>query len=141
MVSSVASAAPRPVITDAERDRDADRKDIHPHPYSRPFRQADHRLPEGEAAGSGGDGTGRQRRRNAERDECGGVSGDNRGGWRMSNLKVTQCKGDGQGSCKMCSDNGKWNRTWMCFLYKIEGYEGCYCSECVKKIMEGSQNE
>ena len=41
------------VITDAERDRDADRKDIHPHPYSRPFRQADHRLPEGEAAGGG----------------------------------------------------------------------------------------
>lgn len=23
----------------------------------------------------------------------------------------------------MCSDNGKWNRTWMCFLYEIEGYE------------------
>lgn len=54
----------------------------------------------------------------------------------MSNLKITQCKGEGQGSCKRCLDNGKWNRTWMCFLYKIEGYEGCYCSECVKKIME-----
>jgi len=38
-------------------------------------------------------------------------------------------------------DNGKWNRSWMCFLYKIEGYEGCYCSECVKKIMEDNQNE
>lgn len=60
---------------------------------------------------------------------------------RMSNLKITQCKGEGQGSCKMCADNGKWNRNWMCFLYKIEGYEGCYCSECVKKIMEGNQNE
>lgn len=23
---------------------------------------------------------------------------------------------------------------WMCFLYKIEGYEGCYCSDCVKEI-------
>lgn len=54
----------------------------------------------------------------------------------MSNLKIMQCKGDGQGSCKMCLDNGKWNRSWMCFLYKIEGYEGCYCSERVKKIME-----
>ena len=25
----------------------------------------------------------------------------------MSNLKIAQCKGEGQGSCKMCSDNGK----------------------------------
>lgn len=51
-------------------------------------------------------------------------------------MKVTQCKGDGQGSCKRCSDKGKWNRTWMCFLYKIEGYEGCYCSDCVKEIQK-----
>lgn len=48
--------------------------------------------------------------------------------------KVTKCKGEGQASCKMYSDNGKWNRTRMCFLYNIEGYEGCYCSDCVKKI-------
>lgn len=61
------------MITDAERDRNADRKDIHPHPHSRPFRQADHRLSEGEAAGGGRKGTGRQWRRDAERDECGGV--------------------------------------------------------------------
>ena len=47
-------------------------------------------------------------------------------------MKVTQCTGEGQGSCKRCSDKGKWNRNWMCFLYKIEGYEGCYCSDCVK---------
>ena len=45
-------------------------------------------------------------------------------------MKVTQCTGEGQGSCKRCSDKGKWNRNWMCFLYKIEGYEGCYCSDC-----------
>ena len=49
-------------------------------------------------------------------------------------LKVTQCKGEGQGSCKRCADKGIWNRTWMCFLYKIEGYEGCYCGDCVKEI-------
>ena len=24
----------------------------------------------------------------------------------------------------------------MSMLYKIEGYEGCYCPECVKKIMD-----
>lgn len=51
-------------------------------------------------------------------------------------LKITQCKGEGQGSCKMCSDNGKWNISWMCFLYHIEGYPGCYCRDCVKKIQK-----
>lgn len=59
----------------------------------------------------------------------------------MSNLKITQCKGEGQGSCKRCDDHGVWNRHWMSFLYKIEGYEGCYCSYCVKEIMEDEQNE
>lgn len=54
----------------------------------------------------------------------------------MSGLKITECEGEGQGSCKMCEDNGIWNRAWMCFLYKIEGYEGCYCSDCVDKIKE-----
>ena len=49
-------------------------------------------------------------------------------------MKITKCMGEGQGSCKRCSDNGKWNRTWMCFLYKIEGYEGCYCGDCVKEL-------
>lgn len=57
----------------------------------------------------------------------------------MSHLKITRCKGEGQGSCKMCTDNGKWNRNWMCFLYEIEGYEGCYCSECAKKIAAGEE--
>lgn len=52
----------------------------------------------------------------------------------MDNLKITKCKGEGQGNCKMCSDNGKWNRSWMCFLYEIEGYDDCYCSDCVEKI-------
>lgn len=51
-------------------------------------------------------------------------------------MKVTQCKGEGQGSCKRCSDKGKWNRTWTRFLYKIEGYEGYYCGDCVKDIQE-----
>ena len=51
-------------------------------------------------------------------------------------MKVTQCTGEGQGSCKRCSDKGKWNRMWCCFLYKIEGHEGCYCFDCVKEITE-----
>lgn len=49
--------------------------------------------------------------------------------------KITQCQGEGQGSCKRCNDKGIWNVNWMCFLYKIEGLEGCYCRECVKEIM------
>lgn len=58
----------------------------------------------------------------------------------MSKLNVTHCKGEGAGSCKRCTDNGKWNQNWMCFLYHIEGYEGCYCSDCVKEI-EKEQKE
>lgn len=54
-------------------------------------------------------------------------------------MKVTQCKGEGHGSCKRCSDKGKWNIAWMCFLYKIEGYEGCYCRDCVKEIQAESE--
>lgn len=50
-------------------------------------------------------------------------------------MKITKCTGEGQGSCKMCTDNGKWNRTWMCFLNKIEGLEGCYCNDCTKEIV------
>lgn len=54
----------------------------------------------------------------------------------MAELNVTRCKGEGLGSCKRCTDNGKWNRNWMCFLYHIEGYKGCYCSDCVKEIFK-----
>lgn len=54
----------------------------------------------------------------------------------MNPRKVTRCVDEGQGSCKRCSDKGKWNRMWMCFLYEIEGYEGCYCSDCVKEIQK-----
>lgn len=57
----------------------------------------------------------------------------------MGSLKITKCKGEGQGSCKRCTDRGIWNRSWMCFLYEIEGYEGCYCLDCVKE-MEREEN-
>lgn len=50
-------------------------------------------------------------------------------------LKIIQCEGNRQGSCKGCEDKGIWNRSWTCFLYKIEGLEGCYCRKCVKEIM------
>jgi len=52
----------------------------------------------------------------------------------VKKYKVIPCTGEGQGSCKRCEDKGIWNRTWMCFLYRIEGLEGCYCEKCVKEI-------
>lgn len=51
-------------------------------------------------------------------------------------MKITKCTGEGQGSCKRCTEEGRWNQMWCCFLYKIEGYDGCYCANCVKKIVE-----
>jgi len=65
----------------------------------------------------------------------------------MTNIKVTRCKGECQGSCTRCTKNGKWNRNWMCFLYKIEGMDGCYCSDCMRELLgaktdaEGEENE
>lgn len=49
-------------------------------------------------------------------------------------MNIVKCEGEGHGSCKRCNDRGKWNRMWMCFLYRIEGMEGIYCSDCVKEI-------
>lgn len=56
-------------------------------------------------------------------------------------MNVTKCEGNGQGSCKRCLDQGKWNRMWMCFLYHIEGYEGCYCHDCVKEILKENMKQ
>lgn len=56
-------------------------------------------------------------------------------------MKVVKCKGEGHGTCKRCYEKGKWNINWMCFLYKIEGYEGCYCSDCVNEIKKKEKTE
>jgi len=53
----------------------------------------------------------------------------------MAELRYRKCSGEGQGSCKRCSDSGKWNRSWMCFLYEIDGLPGCYCWNCVKALL------
>lgn len=50
------------------------------------------------------------------------------------NLKITRGEGEGQGSCRRCNEKGIWNRNWMSMLCKIEGYDGYYCSDCVKEI-------
>lgn len=55
-------------------------------------------------------------------------------------MKITQCKGEGLGSCKRCDERGIFNRQWMTFLFRIEGYEGCYCGECVKEIQANQKS-
>ena len=56
-------------------------------------------------------------------------------------MKFEKCEGHGQGSCKRCADNGKWNRTWMVFLYKVDGLEGCYCYDCIKEMVKEEINK
>lgn len=56
--------------------------------------------------------------------------------FNMDAVKVFRCQGNGQGSCLRCSENGKWNREWMCFLYTVDSLPGCYCSDCVKQICD-----
>lgn len=54
----------------------------------------------------------------------------------MKNLKIRPCL-DEEGvvnSCRMCWENGKWNVLPRLFMYEIEGRDGCYCSDCAKKI-------
>lgn len=55
-------------------------------------------------------------------------------------MKITKCKGEGQGSCRRCNERGIFNRQWMTFLYEIEGYEGCYCEKCVIEIKGSDSN-
>lgn len=47
---------------------------------------------------------------------------------------MEKCKVEGLGSCRGCAEKGIWNRTWMVFLYKVEGHEGVYCYECAKEL-------
>lgn len=41
---------------------------------------------------------------------------------------------EGQGECKRCRKLGKHSRTWMCFLYTVEGQEGYYCKEHAEEV-------
>jgi len=49
-------------------------------------------------------------------------------------LKITKCVGEGQGECKRCAEIKGFNRFWTSMLYKIDGYEGVYCYDCVLAI-------
>lgn len=52
-------------------------------------------------------------------------------------MNVTRCTGEGQGSCRRCEKQGRWNRNWMSLLFRIEWLDGCYCYECMKQIVKG----
>lgn len=56
-------------------------------------------------------------------------------------MNIIQAKGEGQGQCILCMSRGKWNVHWMVFLYRIEGKEGLYCSNCVNELKKGNNKE
>lgn len=39
-----------------------------------------------------------------------------------------------QAECKRCRELGKHSRTWMCFLYTVEGQDGYYCREHAEEV-------
>ena len=47
---------------------------------------------------------------------------------------MKQAQGYGQGQCALCKKRGKWNVTWMCFLYEVEGKDGVYCKNCADEL-------
>lgn len=51
-------------------------------------------------------------------------------------MLIAQCKGNGQGSCKRCYENGRPYVNWCGWLYKIDGMIGSYCTDCVRDIAE-----
>ena len=57
---------------------------------------------------------------------------------KIDGKTVYRCTGNGQGSCQRCEDNGKWNRSWMCMLYKLtpEDAAPCYCRDCIREVLK-----
>ena len=49
---------------------------------------------------------------------------------------VAKCKGEGHSSCRNCEKEGRYSRTWTCFLYRIKGLEGMYCWKCIKECSD-----
>lgn len=59
----------------------------------------------------------------------------------MKTLKVTKCKGDGQGECRRCKELTGFGLNWTSFLYRVEGYDGLYCGSCVKALEQEAKDE
>lgn len=53
----------------------------------------------------------------------------------INGVKVYRGLDEGQGECKRCADIRGWNRCWVSMMYKIDGYNGLYCSECMDFIV------
>lgn len=34
-----------------------------------------------------------------------------------------------------------WNRVWMSMLFQIDGFDGLYCSDCVREIRKELQDD
>lgn len=51
---------------------------------------------------------------------------------------VYNCQGYGQCSCRRCTDNGKWSRSWTPDFYKLtpDDDEPCYCRDCIKEVLK-----
>ena len=50
-------------------------------------------------------------------------------------LEITRCSGEGQGICRGCFDDGKMRRYPISRLFRIDGLNGYYCSDCVKNLL------
>lgn len=46
------------------------------------------------------------------------------------------CEGEGQGSCTVCTEHGKWNVNWMSMLSKNKIDGKLYCEDCVKEYLK-----
>ncbi|MBS6062751.1 MAG: hypothetical protein KH972_02650 [Peptostreptococcaceae bacterium] len=53
---------------------------------------------------------------------------------------MIKATGEGQAECPRCRELGKWSHTWVCFLYKVEGHEGCYCKEHAEELDKEERN-
>ena len=54
---------------------------------------------------------------------------------------VKRCVGDGLSICKRCRELAGYGVFWTSFLFEIEGYEGRYCSDCVREILKEKESE
>lgn len=53
---------------------------------------------------------------------------------------MIKATGEGQAECPKCRELGKWSRTWVCFLYEVEGHKGYYCKEHAEELEKEEQN-
>lgn len=57
---------------------------------------------------------------------------------KINGKTVYRCTGEGAGACQRCTEQGKWNRFWMCMLYQLTPDDDapCYCSACIREVLK-----